>query len=88
MYRQYNIRINKFTYLGYMTSYQGEVDICNKTAKYTKTMELVKNVLKPSLVQRYPQLHLYRTLTKPILSYGSEAWKVSKQDIAELQLAK
>jgi len=39
MYRQYNIRINKFTYLGYMTSYQGEVDICNKIAKYTNQWE-------------------------------------------------
>jgi len=43
--------VNKFTYLNYTLSCQGEVDISNKTAKYTKTIGVINNVLKPSLVQ-------------------------------------
>jgi hypothetical protein len=34
-------RVNKFTYLDYTLSYQREVDISNKTAKYTKAMGVI-----------------------------------------------
>jgi hypothetical protein len=41
-------RVSKFTYLGYTLSC---VDTPNKAAKYTKTKEVINNILKPSLVQ-------------------------------------
>jgi len=44
-------KVNKFTYLGYTLSYQGEVDIGNKTAKYRTTVG-ENDILKPSPVQR------------------------------------
>jgi hypothetical protein len=53
---RFNKSINKFTYLGCALSYQGVVVITNKTAKYTKTMGVINNVLKPSLVQKYSKL--------------------------------
>jgi hypothetical protein len=45
------IKVNEFTYLGYTLSHQGEGDIFNETAKYTKTVGVINNVLKPPPVQ-------------------------------------
>jgi transposase len=60
--------VNKLIYLGYTLSYQGEKDITNKDAKYTKTMGVINNVLKPSLVTK---THLHKTLAQPIVCYRS-----------------
>jgi len=65
-------RVNKFTYLGYTLLYQGEVDICSGVAKYTESVGVISNVLKPSLVQRHTQLHLYTKL-RLNQSYAMEA---------------
>jgi len=50
-------KVNKFTYLGYTLSYEGEVDLSNRIEKYTKTMGVINNVFKASLVQRHTRLH-------------------------------
>jgi hypothetical protein len=52
----------------------GELDLPGKISKYSKTMGIIINVLKPSLVQTTP------TLLCPLLCYGSEAWTVRKCD--------
>jgi hypothetical protein len=36
-------------------------------------------VFKPSLVQKHTRLQVYKTLVRPALSYGSEAWTIKKQ---------
>jgi hypothetical protein len=73
-------KVNKFTYLGYTLSYEGQVDISNKTAKYTKTTGIKNNVLKPCLVWRHTWVCLYRVLAWPTLCYGSKAWTIRKED--------
>jgi len=35
-------------------------------------MGIIKEGLKPALVQK----HLYKTLARPVLRYGSEAWTI------------
>jgi hypothetical protein len=62
-------------------SYQGEVDISNKIAKYTKTLGVIDNVLKPSLAQRHAQLCLYRAPAQSILCSGSKVSTIKRQDI-------
>jgi hypothetical protein len=61
--------------------YHRKVDTSNKIAKYIKTMGVINNALKPSLVQRHSWLCLYILLAWQILSYRSEAWTIRKQDI-------
>jgi hypothetical protein len=73
--------VNKFNFLGYILSYQGEVDISCEISKYTKTMEVTNNALKPSLVQRNIGLCLYKTSTVPIVCYESRTWAIRKQII-------
>jgi hypothetical protein len=36
--------------------------------------------MKPSLVQKHTRLKIYKTLARPILAYGCEAWTFRKND--------
>jgi hypothetical protein len=56
----------------------GKLDLPGKISKYSKTMGIINNVLKPSLVQKHTCIHIYKTLARPMLCYGSEAWTIRK----------
>ena len=43
-------------------------------------MGIINKVLKPSLVQRHTRTRLYKTLVRPTLCYGSEAWTLRRMD--------
>jgi hypothetical protein len=43
-------------------------------------MGIINNVLKPSLVQKHTRIRIYKTLARPMLCYGSEAWTIRKSD--------
>jgi hypothetical protein len=73
-------RTNDFTYLGCKLSFQGEIDLLQEITKYTKTMGIINAVLKPTLVQKHTQICLYKTLARPVLCYGSEAWTIRNGD--------
>jgi hypothetical protein len=73
-------RVNEFNCLGYKLSFVGELDLPGKISKYSKTMGIINNVLKPSLVQKHTHIRIYKTLARPMLSYGSEAWTTRKSD--------
>jgi hypothetical protein len=53
-------RVNKFRYLDYALSYQGEVDVSTKTSKYTKTIGIINMYLN---YRWYTDAHLclYKT---------------------------
>jgi hypothetical protein len=73
-------RVNEFKYLGYKLSFVGELDLPGKISKYSKTMGIINNILKPSLVQKHTHIRIYKTLVCPMLCYGSEAWSIRKSD--------
>jgi len=73
-------RVNEFTYLGFKLSFLAESDISDKIIKFNKSMGIINSVMKPSLVQRHTRIRLYKTLVRPILCYGSEAWTLTKSD--------
>jgi hypothetical protein len=72
--------VNEFNYLGYKLSFVGELDLPGKISKYSKIMGVINNVLKPSLVQKQTRIRIYKTLARPMLCYGSEAWTIRKSD--------
>ena len=74
-------RVNDFSYLGYKLSFFDELDITHKICKYNKTMGIINKIMKPSLVQRHTRIRLYKTLARPVLCYGSEAWTMRTKDI-------
>jgi hypothetical protein len=59
----------------------------SKISKFVQIIGVVDQVFKPSLVQQHTRLNIYRTLARPVLIYGSEAWTVRKADEKRLQAA-
>jgi hypothetical protein len=58
----------------------GELDLQGKISKYSKSMGIINNVLKSSLVQKHTRICIYKTLAPPMLFCGSEAWTIRKSD--------
>jgi hypothetical protein len=69
-------QVNTFNYLGCTLSYEGEKDMPSKISKFVKTIGIINQVFKLSLVQQHTRLNIYRTLARPVLIYGSEAWTI------------
>jgi hypothetical protein len=59
----------------------------SKLSKFVQTIGVIDQVFKPSLVQEHRSLNIYRTLARPVLIYGSEAWTIRKADEKRLQAA-
>jgi hypothetical protein len=70
----------------YTLHLSNEKDMPSKISKFVKTIRVVNQVFKPSLVQ-HTRLNIYRTLARPVLIYGSEAWTIRKADKKRLQTA-
>jgi hypothetical protein len=49
-----------------------------KISKFVKATGVINSVFKPSFVQKHIRLQVYKTLARPVLSYGSEAWTIKK----------
>jgi hypothetical protein len=73
---------NTFNYLGYNMSYEGEKDLDTKAANFVKVLGIINQIFKPSLVSRHTIIRIYtrKTLARPVLSYGSEAWTIKRTD--------
>jgi hypothetical protein len=59
----------------------------SKISKFVKTIGVINQVFKRSLVQQRTRLNMYRTLARPVLIYGSEAWTIRKADDKRLEAA-
>jgi hypothetical protein len=66
--------------LGYNISYEGEKDLNIKAANFVKVLRIINQIFKPSLVSRHTRIRIYKTLARPVLSYGSEAWTIRRTD--------
>jgi hypothetical protein len=62
--------------LGFNISCEGEKDFNTKAANFVKVLGIINQIFKPSLVSRHTRIHIYKTLARPVLSYGSEAWTI------------
>jgi hypothetical protein len=62
--------------LGYNISYEGEKDLNIKAANFVKVLGIINQIFKLSLVSRHTRIRIYKTLARPVLSYGSEAWTI------------
>jgi hypothetical protein len=66
--------------LGYNISYEGEKNWSIKATNFVKVLRIINQIFKPSLVSRHTRIRIYKTLARPVLSYGSEAWTVRRTD--------
>jgi hypothetical protein len=47
----------------------------------------INQIFKPSLLSRHTTIRIYKTLPRPTLSFGSEAWTVRRNDERRLMSA-
>jgi hypothetical protein len=66
--------------LGYNIPYEGEKDLNIKAANFVKVLGIISQIFKLLLVSRHTRIHIYKTLARPVLSYGSEAWAIRRTD--------
>jgi hypothetical protein len=61
-------------------SYEGEKDLDIKAANFVRVLGIINQIFKPSLVSSHTRIRVYKTLARPVLSYGSETWTVRRTD--------
>jgi hypothetical protein len=77
-------RVNVFKYLSFNLSFLEDLDISEKIARYNKSIGIINSVMKQSLVQKHTRMRLHKTLARPVLCYGSEAWTMRNRDKSRL----
>jgi hypothetical protein len=45
-----------------------------------EVLGIINQIFKPSLVSRHTRIHIYKTLARQVLFYGSEAWTIRRTD--------
>jgi hypothetical protein len=80
-------RVNSFNYLGYNLSYTDDKDMAIKISKFVKVTGVINQVFKPSQAQRHTRLRVHKTVARPVLGYGSEAWTIRKANERRLTTA-
>jgi hypothetical protein len=49
-----------------------------KAANFVKVLGITNQIFKPSPVSRHKRIRICKTLARPVLSYGSEAWTIRR----------
>lgn len=80
-------QVKNFSYLGYQISYEEEKDLNEKIIKFNRAMGIINQIFKPTLVQKHTRTRIYKTLARPILCFGSEAWTIRNIDSQRLTAA-
>jgi hypothetical protein len=64
-------------------THKGEIDVEKKLEKFIRALRIINPVFHPAEVRKHTTLSAYKT----ILTYGSEAWTIRKQDEQRLTTA-
>jgi hypothetical protein len=67
--------------------YKGGIDVEKKLEKFSRALRIINQVLHPAKLRRHTRLSAYKTLARPIPTYGSEAWSIVKQEEQRLTTA-
>lgn len=73
-------QVDQMTFLGVVfnqeNSHQAEVD--NRIEKYTANVKVLSPLLADKMISQQCKVKIYTSFLRPILTYGSEAWSVTK----------
>ncbi|XP_045492279.1 uncharacterized protein LOC123691743 [Colias croceus] len=74
--------VHDFVYLGSLISDQNEIsaEICKRIMAANKCYFGLLRYFRSKLLSRNIKVLLYKTLLRPVLTYGSESWVLSKKD--------
>jgi hypothetical protein len=80
--------VHKFNYLGVTITENGEEkeEIQERIAKGTKSMGGLLHILKSKSISRKVKERIYRTIRRPVVIYGSKAWKLNLKEKQSLEI--
>jgi hypothetical protein len=80
--------VHTFNYLGVTITDNGEEkeEIQERIAKGTKSMGGLLHILKSKSISRKVKERIYRTIIRPVVIYGSEAWKLNLKEKQSLEI--
>ena len=75
-------RVDNFKYLGTMVSKMNDrtVEVNARLIMAIRAYYGLQNHVKSRIISRKTKTLLYKTLIRPVLTYGAETWTLSKQD--------
>ena len=82
-------QVNSMKYLGVEFHSDGKIEheITVRIAKYAKNLGLLYPLLRKTSIPRKVKVLFYKTILRPILTYGSEAWTTTTQIRSRMQAA-
>ena len=80
--------IDEFTYLGSIISKEDSVrpDITSRLNKSKSVFARLRPIWRSQVYSRRMKLHLYNSMVKTVLLYGSESWRITESDRQRLDV--
>jgi hypothetical protein len=74
--------VSQFRYLGALVNSQNEISDCinDKIQKENRAYFANQTFFKSKLITRNTKVKIYRTLVRPVATYGSETWTLKARD--------
>jgi sorting nexin-29 len=74
--------VSSFKYLGSVINEEGRISECVKDRIQTGNRAYAANhrMLKSKIIKTYVKMQVYKTLIRPVVTYGSETWTLTKSD--------
>ena len=81
-------RVDNFKYLGTMVNEKNNrsVEVNARLTMANRAYYGLQNHMKSRIISRNIKTPLYKTLIRPVLTYGAETWVLSKQDEHRLSI--
>jgi hypothetical protein len=74
--------VSSFKYLGNVINKEGRISECVKDRIQVGNRAYADNhhMLKSKIIKRSVEMQIYKTLIRPVVTYGSETWTLTKSD--------
>jgi len=75
-------KVENFKYLGTMVNKMNSrsIEVNARLTMANRAYYGLQNHMKSRIISRHTKTLLYKTLIRPVLTYGAETWLLSKQD--------
>jgi predicted transcriptional regulator len=75
-------RVSSFKYLGNVIHKEGRISECVKDRIQVGNRAYAANhhMLKSKIIKRAAKMQIYKMLMKPVVTYGSQTWTLTKSD--------
>ena len=82
------VGVDSFKYLGTMVNKMNNrsVEVNSQLTMANRAYYGLQNHMKSRIISRNTKTLLYKTLIRPVLTYGAETWVLSKQDEHRLSI--